>query len=94
MILWVAHVPDGKVRGFNRCGDYSYGIYIYAWPIQQAVIAAFPQCSVPVHIAASFGTTLLFAVLSWRYIEHPALGLKSKIFKPCTPAAEGAPVVS
>lgn len=34
LVFWLVYVPSGKVRQFNRFGDYSYGIYIYAFPIQ------------------------------------------------------------
>ncbi|MGB3797620.1 MAG: acyltransferase, partial [Alteraurantiacibacter sp.] len=32
-VLWLALVPKGPLLKFNRVGDYSYGIYIYAFPI-------------------------------------------------------------
>ena len=39
LVFYLAYVPGGLVRRFNRIGDYSYGIYIYAWPVQQMTAA-------------------------------------------------------
>ena len=60
----------------GRFGDVSYGVYLYAFPIQQSVYALWP--------ALSFGTSLLVVTiftlcagwLSWRLVEAPALRLK------------------
>ena len=52
--------------------DYSYGIYIYAWPIQQFFANIFK-----VDFILSFFLvivfTLIFASISWHFIEKPAL---------------------
>jgi len=32
--FWLAYIPGGVIRRFNELGDYSYGIYIYAFPLQ------------------------------------------------------------
>lgn len=61
-------------------GDYSYGIYLYAGPLQQASIALFPE-----HREWWFNlvTTLplicLFAAFSWHVVEKPILGRKRSI---------------
>lgn len=33
VIFYIAYIPEGRIRKFNQYGDYSYGIYIYAWPV-------------------------------------------------------------
>lgn len=55
-------------------GDISYGVYIYAWPIQQAVYR--PNQS-PWENAA-IATPIVFALgyMSWQLIEKPALRLR------------------
>ena len=62
-----------------RSGDYSYGIYIYAFPIQQYVVYKFPEMHIYWYIIICATITILFAALSWHLIEKRALFLKSKI---------------
>lgn len=76
LILFLACVPAGAVRGFNRLGDYSYGIYIYAFPIQQTVLHCFPGSSVPFVFMSSLVPTLALSCLSWHLLEKKCLKLK------------------
>lgn len=78
LILYLAYVPSGAIRQFNRIGDYSYGIYIYAFPVQQSVVAIFPQISIYALAALSFAITLVFAIASWHGIEKRCLRMKGR----------------
>lgn len=69
------HVPLDK-----WLGDFSYGIYIYAWPVQQTIIHFFPEEGPYFNTAVATFVTVTLAALSWRFIEKPALGLKSRFF--------------
>jgi peptidoglycan/LPS O-acetylase OafA/YrhL len=64
-----------------QSGDYSYGVYLYGFPIQQAIIAAFPIFIG--HgwwmLGSSAVVTVAVAMLSWHYVEKPALRLKKII---------------
>ena len=73
--FWCAYVPGGALRAFNRLGDYSYGIYIYAFPLQGLVIWAWGSMGPALNIALSLPLTVFCAVLSWHFIERPALDL-------------------
>jgi len=75
--FWFAYVPAGKIRAFNRTGDFSYGIYIYAFPLQQALIYTFPNLMPVEMFAATLVLTLPVAIASWYLIEKPALGFKN-----------------
>jgi peptidoglycan/LPS O-acetylase OafA/YrhL len=75
----VAYVPN--LHFFNRFGDYSYGLYIYAFPIQQALILYFPGIRPLALFGVAFLLTLICAMLSWHLIESPALKLKSVSFR-------------
>jgi len=77
MLFFVAYVPSGGLRSYNRVGDYSYGVYIYAFPIQQSVSALIPGVSVLQMVVISSIVTLGVAALSWHYLERHALKLKS-----------------
>lgn len=77
-----------EIRIFKRIcpGDYSYGIYIYAFPIQQTLAHFYPQMETGLYIVAASVLTLVPAVLSWHLIEKKALALKSKRRIPKAPA--------
>lgn len=76
IIFCLAYIPKGTVRKFNNLGDYSYGIYIYAFPIQQSLIATIPNLSIFSMVIYSGIITLIMSYLSWHYIESNALKLK------------------
>lgn len=60
----------------RRVGDYSYGTYIYAWPVQQTVMHFLAPTSPYVMLALALPITLGMAIVSWHLIERPALRLK------------------
>ena len=91
LTLYLSYVPAGWIRGFNRLGDYSYGIYIYAWPMQQSVATLFPGISTLQMSAIAFPATLCCAMLSWHFIEKPSLGFKRRAPTPVPPRAECGP---
>jgi peptidoglycan/LPS O-acetylase OafA/YrhL len=72
-IFWLGHAPVGKIRLFNRLGDYSYGIYIYAFPLQGLAVWIWGPQSPLENIALSLPMVLLCATASWHWIERPAL---------------------
>ncbi|KGQ20831.1 Acyltransferase 3 [Lysobacter dokdonensis DS-58] len=76
IVMWLAYVPGGVLRQFNKLGDYSYGIYIYAFPIQQALVATVPGITPEQMIAAAGAGTVALAVLSWHLVEKPMLARK------------------
>lgn len=76
ILFYLAYVPGGFIRNYNRLGDYSYGIYIYAFPIQQTVEALQPGISVINMILISGTATIIFSVASWHLLEKRMLGLK------------------
>ena len=62
--------------------DLSYGVYIYAWPMQQLLIIcglAFLGPFVFAIIAAA--ATLPLAALSWYLVEKPSLAYRSRIVR-------------
>ncbi|HEX5327955.1 MAG TPA: hypothetical protein VFW75_14905, partial [Acetobacteraceae bacterium] len=61
-------------------GDYSYGMYLYGYPLQQAVASVGPATH---HWAINVGIALpaawLVAYCSWHYVERRALALRSHL---------------
>ncbi len=80
-ILCFSLHPALFFRPFTRLGDYSYGLYIFAFPIQQQMYFYFPNVSWYTRLAIGFPIILGVAILSWHLIEKPALSLK-RYFQP------------
>ncbi len=38
LVVFMALVPAGFFRTYNKVGDYSYGLYIYGFPVQQSLM--------------------------------------------------------
>lgn len=73
--LWLAFVPKGAALAYNRIGDFSYGVYIFAFPVQQTLIAIWPGHGAFTNIAVSGAITLLLAFASWHLVEKRAIAL-------------------
>jgi len=78
VILYLALHPGIQLPDMDRWGDFSYGLYIYAFPVQQLIIKYFTTEPVEVLIYTTLVTVPL-AMVSWRYIEKPALKLKGRL---------------
>jgi peptidoglycan/LPS O-acetylase OafA/YrhL len=78
VLLFVAYVPRGVLRRYNRFADISYGMYIYAFPAQQALIACMPGASAAAVIFMSTAVTIPLAVLSWHLVEKRCLAFKGR----------------
>ncbi|MEM9603187.1 MAG: acyltransferase [Pseudomonadota bacterium] len=76
LIFYLAYVPAGGVRHFNRLGDYSYGLYIYAFPVQQSLALLVPGISVWAMILWATAIATVLAALSWHTVEKRFLKLK------------------
>ena len=60
--------------------DLSYGVYIYAFPIQQLLIISGIGRVNPIMFAVIAAiATLPLAALSWFLVEKPAMSLKSRL---------------
>ena len=77
IVLYLSHLK-GRINNFSKLGDFSYGIYIYAYPVQQMLISFY---------GVNLGVTKLFflsslivlplSALSWFLVEERTLKLKS-----------------
>lgn len=75
IVIWLAFVP--LHCNLAKYGDYSYGLYLYGFPIQQLFVNT--QMNFFLYLLLTFGVTLFFAVISWHLIEMPFLALKKRI---------------
>jgi peptidoglycan/LPS O-acetylase OafA/YrhL len=70
-VFMVAFTDRIAVHEATRYGDFSYGTYLYAFPIQQMLEATVGRgWSMPVFIAVSFLLSLVSGVLSWHLVER------------------------
>lgn len=64
---------------FLRRGDYSYGIYLYGWPLQQVVVSLLPSVhSILIQLLVSIPLIFGFSMISWHLVERPILQLRRK----------------
>ena len=91
LVLYLAYIPSGFVRQYNQLGDYSYGVYIYAWPVQQAIISLVPGVSIWEMVLISASMSVALAALSWHLIEQHALRLKRRSVGYASQACAPAP---
>ena len=74
IILFVATSQLFVFKSIQRIPDISYGLYLYAFPVQQSLAALYgTRLSVSVFALLSLCATIPFAWLSWKYIEEPFL---------------------
>lgn len=62
-----------RLPALPRGGDWSYGVYIYGWPVAQLLVHLMPGLSPVALAAASLAATLPLAAASWWLVESPAL---------------------
>ncbi|WMW80389.1 acyltransferase [Undibacterium cyanobacteriorum] len=78
LVLGFAYLFAGKLRLYNKLGDYSYGVYIYAFPLQQTVIHLLPDSSVHHLFILASALTLLCAMFSWHVVEKPVMARRAQ----------------
>lgn len=70
---WLAYVPGGAIRYYNGLGDYSYGLYIWHYPIEQIICQYYVKIDAFQLFLMSLPFALFAAILSWHFVERPAL---------------------
>jgi peptidoglycan/LPS O-acetylase OafA/YrhL len=77
IIFYLSFHKKLKFYNFGKYGDFSYGLYIYAFPVQEMIVYLSHNHLSPLeNFLLAFPITLVFAVLSWRLVERNALKLK------------------
>jgi peptidoglycan/LPS O-acetylase OafA/YrhL len=82
-------LQDPKKTSFIKGADYSYGIYLYGFPIQQTVVLLFPSLRFPTaNFVISAALAWLCACASWHLIESRVLARKRGVVKAVNLASE------
>jgi peptidoglycan/LPS O-acetylase OafA/YrhL len=100
LTVWLGLLNPPKIPVLMD-GDYSYGVYLFAFPIQQALAAAPATAVWYVNLILATAVSLLYAAFSWSMIEKPILSKKGigvmyveRVFAPIRRAFRQIPVRS
>lgn len=77
LVLWLGLAAPRMPWFDDALGDPSYGIYIYAFPIQQLVVLLVGAGAPWLLFAISAPATFVAGLLSWKLLEAPILARKS-----------------
>ena len=64
---------------FRSKSDYSYGLFVFHWPIAQTVVWMYPGISYIMTVWIALPLALFFAIISWHIVEAPLIALGSKL---------------
>ena len=79
MTVYVGLYDIPRLPFYSR-GDYSYGVYLYGFPIQQTILFYLkPFITFPIFIILSIAAASVFAAFSWHVIEKPTLRLRKRL---------------
>ena len=75
IFIGTSNIPKSK---FLQSGDYSYGVYLYGYPIMQAIAGSIPYARGKFFIFTpmALALTFAFAFLSWHLVEKRFLKLR------------------
>lgn len=76
-VFWFAYGPR-FLLGFNRLGDYSYGVYLWGFPIQQVVAQLLPVPTPTRITLIALPCAIAAGALSWHLLEKPLLRLRRR----------------
>lgn len=76
-LVFAFRAPEAVTRFSAGLPDLSYGIYIYAFPVQQAIVASGLGTTPMSNLLLTLVVTVPLAALSWYLVEKPALKLKA-----------------
>lgn len=84
IVFSVALAPKPIFKNFGLKNDYSYGLFLYSFLVQQMVINIISvrmNLIIPfyAYLVLSFGLSFLFAFFSWHCVEKPIQRLGKKL---------------
>lgn len=79
-IILLGFMPHSILNSFGKFGDSSYGIYIYSFPIQQALMYYFNMTTYYLMVWSVI-ISIAFGYVSWHLIEKRVLSYKNISFR-------------
>ncbi|MFM6969401.1 MAG: acyltransferase family protein [Sediminibacterium sp.] len=77
LVIYLGKKTSGLAAwAHQKLGDPSYGIYLYAFPLQQFIIYLYKPSTLNLFVISTIGA-FAFGYLSWILIEKKALALKA-----------------
>jgi len=86
LIVYIGTRQSRPSEQVHRLGDPSYGIYLYAFPIQQVLVLAGVRGAWSLFLAAT-PITVAFGYASWHLIERPGMRRLRKVGRAGVPRA-------
>lgn len=95
LVFYVAFALWIPLHRVGRFGDFSYGTYLYAFPIEQLLVMAFGHSLAPWKLfAMATPLTLLAAVASWYLVERRFLRPARRKEIPAKDASAAEPAIA
>ncbi len=77
--VFVAYRLPTLGQAVTKRGDYSYGLYVWAFPTQELIAHLWHSVSPGEMILLATPAAFLMSVVSWHLVEHRALQLKQRL---------------
>lgn len=78
MLFWAAYLVMPQLDFLKKFDDISYGLYIYHWATLQGIHHFLPGTSIWLLILLTTPIAIGFSMMSWQYVEKPALAYKAR----------------
>ncbi len=77
--IYPALIVATLLFAFDKHGDFSYGLYLYAFPLQQLSIYYFGGDNTLLRNTITFVAAITMAAISWRFVEKQCLAPKKPV---------------
>ena len=90
LLFGFAFTKIPRLAPIGTRNDLSYGIYLYAYPIQQLLLRYGPGMPLAAHMLVALALSCGMGLLSWHLVESPALRLRGVLASARRRSLQGA----
>jgi peptidoglycan/LPS O-acetylase OafA/YrhL len=76
LVLWLGFLRANLLERYNKLGDYSYGVYVYGFVLQQVIVSSLPGLTPVQLMALSLPAAIVCGAASWSFVEKPFMRLR------------------